>query len=79
MKSELAELQSHYQHLTPSEREVLPFVVAGFGNKVTAADLGTSQITIGFTGARSGERWLLNRWLSLANPLGIPLLAGGSA
>ena len=46
-RSELAELQRHYSLLTPREREVLPFVVAGFANKVTAADLGTSEITIG--------------------------------
>jgi FixJ family two-component response regulator len=46
-RSELAELQRHYNLLTPREREVLPFVVAGYANKVTAADLGTSEITIG--------------------------------
>ena len=46
-RSDLAELQRHYNLLTPREREVLPFVVAGFANKVTAADLGTSEITIG--------------------------------
>ena len=46
-RSELAELRRHYELLTPREREVLPFVVAGFANKVTAADLGTSEITIG--------------------------------
>jgi FixJ family two-component response regulator len=46
-RSELAELQRHYNLLTPREREVLPFVVAGCANKVTAADLGTSEITIG--------------------------------
>ena len=45
-RSELAELQSHYDLLTPREREVLPFVVAGFANKQTGADLGTSEITI---------------------------------
>ncbi len=44
---ELAELKRHYNLLTPREREVLPFVVAGFSNKETAADLGTSEITIG--------------------------------
>jgi FixJ family two-component response regulator len=31
---------------TPREREVLPFVVAGLLNKQTAAELGTSEITI---------------------------------
>jgi FixJ family two-component response regulator len=46
-RSELAELQSRYKLLTPREREVLPFVVAGFANKQTGADLGTSEITIG--------------------------------
>ena len=46
-RSELAELQKHYDLLTPREREVLPFVVAGFLNKQTADDLGTSEITIG--------------------------------
>lgn len=46
-RSELAQLQRHYHLLTAREREVLPFVVAGFANKVTAADLGVSEITIG--------------------------------
>jgi FixJ family two-component response regulator len=44
---ELAELKEHYNLLTPREREVLPFVVAGSLNKQTACDLGTSEITIG--------------------------------
>lgn len=46
-RAEIAGLQRHYELLTMREREVLPFVVAGFANKVTAADLGTSEITIG--------------------------------
>jgi FixJ family two-component response regulator len=46
-RSELAELQKNYEHLTPREREVLTFVVAGFLNKQTAQDLGISEITIG--------------------------------
>jgi FixJ family two-component response regulator len=46
-RAELAELQKHYTLLTPREREVLPFVVAGLANKQTAAELGTSEITIG--------------------------------
>jgi FixJ family two-component response regulator len=45
-RSELTELKKHYNLLTPREQEVLPFVVAGFLNKQTAADLGTSEITI---------------------------------
>jgi FixJ family two-component response regulator len=46
-RAELAELRKHYARLTPREKEVLPFVVAGLANKQTAAELGTSEITIG--------------------------------
>jgi FixJ family two-component response regulator len=46
-RSELAELEKHYALLTPREREVLPCVTAGLLNKQTAAELGTSEITIG--------------------------------
>lgn len=46
-RSELAALQHNYHRLTPREREVLSYVVAGFANKQTAAELGTSEITIG--------------------------------
>ena len=45
-RSELTALRKQYDLLTPREQEVLPFVVAGFLNKQTAADLGTSEITI---------------------------------
>jgi FixJ family two-component response regulator len=76
---ELAELQKHYNLLTPREREVLPFVVAGFANKVTAADLGTSEITIGVhrgqimrkMGAKS-----LAELVRMADKIGIRRLAG---
>jgi FixJ family two-component response regulator len=47
IRSEHAELTRRYRRLTPREREVLPFVVAGFANKQTAFALGTSEITIG--------------------------------
>jgi FixJ family two-component response regulator len=46
-RAELADLRKHHSLLTPREREVLPFVVAGLANKQTAAELGTSEITIG--------------------------------
>jgi FixJ family two-component response regulator len=46
-RSELADLRKGYSLLTPREREALPFVVAGFANKETAGELGTSEITIG--------------------------------
>jgi FixJ family two-component response regulator len=45
-RAEIAELRRRYALLTPREREVLPFVVAGLLNKQTAAELGTSEITI---------------------------------
>jgi FixJ family two-component response regulator len=46
-RAEYAELASRYARLTPREREVLTFVVAGFANKQTAGELGTSEITVG--------------------------------
>lgn len=46
-RSELTALQEHYALLTPREREVFPLVAAGLANKQTAAELGTSEITIG--------------------------------
>lgn len=45
-RAELSELQQRYERLTPRERQVLPYVVAGLANKVTANELGTSVITI---------------------------------
>ena len=67
-------LNDRYARLTPREREVLTFVVAGFANKVTAGELGTSEITIGVhrgqimrkMGARS-----LAELVRLADKLGI--------
>jgi FixJ family two-component response regulator len=80
-RSELAELQKQYSLLTPREREVLPFVVAGFANKQTAADLGTSEITIGVhrgqimrkMGARS-----LAELVRMADKLGIARRTGSA-
>ena len=46
-RSERVELARRYERLTPREREVLTFVVAGIANKRTAGRLGTSEITIG--------------------------------
>jgi FixJ family two-component response regulator len=45
-RAELTHLKNRFGLLTPREQEVLPFVVGGFLNKQTAADLGTSEITI---------------------------------
>ena len=73
-RSERAALKERYGRLTPREREVLTFVVAGFANKQTAGELGTSEITIGVhrgqvmrkMGARS-----LAELVRLADKLGI--------
>jgi FixJ family two-component response regulator len=45
-RSEVTHLKNRYALLTPREQEILPFVIGGFLNKQTAADLGTSEITI---------------------------------
>ena len=42
----LAALRQRYDRLTPREREVMRFVVAGLLNKQIAADLGTSEIMV---------------------------------
>jgi FixJ family two-component response regulator len=45
-RAEISELRRRYALLTPRERQVLPFIVAGMLNKQTAAELGISEITI---------------------------------
>jgi FixJ family two-component response regulator len=45
-ESELAQLRTCYDSLTPREREVMNLVVAGLLNKQVAAELGTSEITV---------------------------------
>jgi FixJ family two-component response regulator len=51
-RSELAELQKHYSLLTPREREVLRFVIAGFVNKQTAGTSGPARSRSGFIGCQ---------------------------
>ena len=73
-RSELAGLRERYALLTSREREVLPFVIAGFANKQTAGDLGIAENTIAVhrgqimrkMGARS-----LAELVRLADKLGI--------
>lgn len=76
---ELGELQRRYGLLTPREREVLPFVVAGFPNKQTAADLGTAEITIGVHRGQIMRKMAaksLAELIRMADKLGIARAAG---
>jgi len=45
-EAEIAVLRERFESMTPREREILPLVVSGRLNKQSAADLGTSEITI---------------------------------
>jgi FixJ family two-component response regulator len=45
-RTELAELRTRYETLTPREREVMKLVVQGMMNKQVAGELGTHEITV---------------------------------
>jgi FixJ family two-component response regulator len=45
-RKELRELRERFESLTPREREVMSWIVAGLLNKQVAGELGTSEITI---------------------------------
>jgi FixJ family two-component response regulator len=45
-ESELREVRTRYESLTPREREVMAFVVSGRLNKQIANELGTSEVTV---------------------------------
>jgi len=49
-------LRARYEHLTPREREVMAFVVAGLLNKQIAAELDTTERTIKFHRAHIMEK-----------------------
>lgn len=75
---EIAELRMKYARLTPREREVLPFVVAGRLSKQTAAELGTSEITIRVHRGqimRKMQAHSLAELIRMADTLGIRQLA----
>ena len=81
-RAELSDLKRRYERLTPREREVLPYVVAGLANKVTASELGTSVVTIaihrGHIMQKMGARSLAEL-VRLADKLGIPSTMSGSS
>jgi FixJ family two-component response regulator len=45
-RSELTQIRSRFDSLTPREKEVLDLVVAGLLNKQIADELGTSELTV---------------------------------
>jgi len=45
-RAELAKLRDRYAELTPRERQVMEFVVAGLLNKQVAGELGTAEKTV---------------------------------
>jgi FixJ family two-component response regulator len=45
-RAEVAELRANYDELTPRERQVMEFVVAGLLNKQVAGELGTAEKTV---------------------------------
>jgi FixJ family two-component response regulator len=45
-RSELSQIRSRFDSLTPREKEVLDLVVAGLLNKQIADELGTSELTV---------------------------------
>jgi len=47
-RSELAEVRSRYESLTPREREVMAFLVKGMLNKQVAAELAMTEPTVKF-------------------------------
>jgi FixJ family two-component response regulator len=81
-RAEFSELKRRYERLTPRERQVLPYVVAGLANKVTASELGTSAITVaihrGHIMRKMGARSLAEL-VRLADKLGISSATSGSS
>lgn len=79
-RGELSALQQRYETLTPRERDVLPYVVAGCANKVTASELGTSVVTIaihrGHIMRKMGAQSLAEL-VRLSDRLGLAPLMGG--
>jgi FixJ family two-component response regulator len=50
--AEYLSIKQGYDRLTPRERDVMPYIVAGRLNKQTADELGTSEITVRIHRAR---------------------------
>ena len=77
----IAGLQSHFEALTPREREVLALVASGLMNKQIAAELGLAEITVkihrGHIMKKMGARSLADL-IRMAETLGIGRAKPGS-
>jgi len=58
----MAELRRRYALLTPREREVLPFVVAGLLTSRPLPNLATVRLPFRFIVDRSCAKWLPHPW-----------------
>jgi FixJ family two-component response regulator len=76
-RSEIADLRSRFDSLTPREREVMALVAAGLLNKQVAGELGTSEASVKVHRQHVMEKIgadSLAELVRMADKLGIPTL-----